>query len=789
MKKKTFITGFFCLMMVILASCLDDSGITPEGQKPDVTTPDHVKLTTDMTQLSSRLVFTTHDPELKSTRAVKGTSSAPRIPDGALKLADQPTNWNNGVTLTRGKSYFIDQAWEGSISQDWNSTTGSIDIYINANAKFVNAWWNDDTPVNIYILPGAVMTYCEAGWDNKVKIKKATNIYCWGNIDMPENMGFRLYEAGKVYIYGKEGAPFKVRNNGGAYSAFQVDTDSDFYCEREMTVDGTALFNGGRSHFANKLYVAEHMLIEKLADVTFDDCTVVAEELDFKSSTGATVNVNKYISAGTLVTNQGKATMNLKDALFEIVNDGMFVDKGDQLVVVNGVKSNYKSIIKVGGKLYLDKDTYTTVNGSVAAATFQSNNFKGELDLVGNLRIKFYYDVADELAVLSEDNLAVPESVSINSNSWLPASEDGCRVETGTIPVVEILPPVTSASHKYSATGIAFNGSTVYVCWHSNPATNMSYGQGDFSPSVSGKDDFGGIIDVININAYDITSSLFEQSMENDQFKYNHIMFYDNKLYSASTNLNVGAALSEITLTNDGKFPPVEQFEEIRVNLTGYSANCVEQINGELVTISGYSKGGINKFELDDVSNQEKKFINSADDNFQGKYVYYNASNGKVVTLNNTSKGIVSIYNQSMQLVNSFETGAISPEDGKNVCICDDNYIYVCKGQNGFGVYDYNGNQVGGSKKHTNGVDIDDKYIYLAAGDGLAILDKDATYVDSDGKTYNRTVKKFNYTGKGATSVTDETSVKQSANFVKKGPDGRIYVAYGMYGLQSYDFN
>ena len=51
----------------------------------------------------------------------------------------------------------------------------------------------------------------------------------------------------------------------------------------------------------------------------------------------------------------------------------------------------------------------------------------------------------------------------------------------------------------------------------------------------------------------------------------------------------------------------------------------------------------------------------------------------------------------------------------------------------------------------------------------------------------NRTVKKFSYTGRGATSVTDETSIKQSANFVKKGPDGRIYVAYGMYGLQIYE--
>lgn len=742
--------------------------------------------------MASRLVVATPVTESKASRAVKETP-APSIPEEALKLADQPTNWNNGVTLTRGKAYYIDEAWEGTISQDNSASEGSIDIYMSANAKIVGAWWSDDTPVNIYILPGAVMTYCEAGWDNMVKIKKATSVYCWGNIDTPENMGFRLYEAGKVYIYGTEGEPFVVRDNGDAYVTFQVDTQSDFYCEREMIVNGSVQFNGGKSHFANKLHVTENMYVEYAADATFDDCTTVDEAFDFKATTGgAVINVNKYLQVGSLVTNQGKATMNLKDALFEIVTDGMFVDKGEQRVVVNGVASNYKSIVKVNGKLYLDRgNEYTTENGTVAAASFPSGNFTGDLNLEGNLRIKFYYNVADELAVLTEDNLVVPNTVSINANSWLPASEDGCRSEVGKVPVIEVLPPAktSSVSHKYSATGIAFNGNTLYLSWHSNPETNMDYAQGDFSPSVSGKDDFGGIIDVININTYDIANSLFEQSLENSEFKYNHIMYSDNKLYSAATNLKVGAALSEIALTSNGKFPALEQFEEVRVNLTGYSANCVERIGNDLVTISGYSNGGINKFVLTDVSNQEKKFINDVAEDFQGKYVYYNKGNGKVVTLNNTTKGIVTIYNSSMQVEKSFEVGAVNPVDGKNVCICDNSYIYVCKGQNGFVVYDYNGNRVGGSKKSANGVDVDDNFIYLAAGDGLAILDKNDTYTDAEGNVYNRTIKKFNYTGKGATTVTDETTAKQSANFVKKGPDGRIYVAFGMYGLQIYDLN
>lgn len=798
MKKKVLLASLFSLMMVALASCSDDSNITQDIQKPepDVVVPANVKLITDRSQLASRLVFVTPETIGQGSRAVKETPE-PTIPEGALKLAEQPTNYNNGVTLSKGKSYYIDEEWKGTISQDW-SGEGSIDIYIKANAEFSGAWWNDDTPVNIYILKGAVLTYCEAGWDNMVKIKKATSVYCWGNIDTPNKMGFRLYEAGKVYIYDVEGEkPFKVKAND-AYVTFQVDTESDFYCEREMYVDGSVQFNGGKSHFVNKLTVADNMYVEYSADVTFDDCTVVEEALDFKATTGGTVmNVNKYLQVDSLVTNQGAATMNLKDALFEIVGDGMFVDKGDQRVVVNGVESDYSSIVKVNGKLYLDRgNEYTVVPGSVAAASFPSGNFTGDLNLEGDLRIKFYYNVEDELAVLTEDNLVLPESVSVHANTWLPASEDGCRTEQGEVPVVEILPPsgestpsVPTVSHKYSATGIAFKDNLVYLSWHSNPETNMDYAQGDFSPSVSGKDDFGGIVDIININSYDINSSLFEQSMENSEFKYNHVMFSDNKLYLPATSVKVGAALSEITLTNDGKFPAIDQYNEVRVNLTGYSANCVERIGDELVTISGYSNGGINKFAIDDVSNQEKKFINASNENFQGKYVYYNKNTGKVITLNDTDKGIVTIYNSAMEVESSFQVGSIYPVDGKNVCIADDTHIYVCKGRNGFVVYDYNGNLVGGSKKSANGVDVDDKYIYLAAGDGLAILDKHSTYVDEDGNIYNRTIKKFHYIGKGATSVTDETTVKQSANFVKKGPDGRIYVAYGMYGLQIYELN
>ena len=236
MKKNVFLAGMFGLMTVALASCSDDSGINSDVQKPDITKPEHVKLITDPSQLASRLVFVNRGAQSKASRAVKETP-APSIPAGALKLADQPTNWNNGVTLTPGNAYYIDEERKGTISRATGAEGASIDIYVNANAEFVNSWWNNDVPMNIYILPDAVLTYCESGEDNKVKIPKGTNVYCWGNIDTPANMGFQLYQGGSLYIYDAEAATFEVKDNKSQWgSSFQIDTESVFYSEREVMI-------------------------------------------------------------------------------------------------------------------------------------------------------------------------------------------------------------------------------------------------------------------------------------------------------------------------------------------------------------------------------------------------------------------------------------------------------------------------------------------------------------------------------------------------------------------------
>ena len=140
MKKDVILASLLGLMIVILASCTDDTG--SNFQKTGNTPPEHVKLITDQSELASRLVFTNHKVKSKITRTITETP-APSIPEGALKLADQPTNWNNGVTLTPGNAYYIDKEWKGTISRATGAEGASTQLLSGEFGGYVAEWYGN----------------------------------------------------------------------------------------------------------------------------------------------------------------------------------------------------------------------------------------------------------------------------------------------------------------------------------------------------------------------------------------------------------------------------------------------------------------------------------------------------------------------------------------------------------------------------------------------------------------------------------------------------------------------
>ncbi|MEG1555985.1 MAG: hypothetical protein RR356_04585, partial [Bacteroidales bacterium] len=182
------------------------------------------------------------------------------------------------------------------------------------------------------------------------------------------------------------------------------------------------------------------------------------------------------------------------------------------------------------------------------------------------------------------------------------------------------------------------------------------------------------------------------------------------------------------------------------------------------VGFSSCAKGKISKFDLDAV-----RQANGVHAVFSAKDI--EVASGKIVTLSGITNPQISIYNLTDSYLetplNQFNIASINPGNGKNVCRFDGEKIYVCLGDNGLKVYNLDGTlSVVSPIEHgsANCVDFDDQYIYVANGvAGIYVLDKATMQLRASYKRGNT-----------------------SANFIKKGNDGYLYVAYGTDGVQIY---
>lgn len=120
----------------------------------------------------------------------------------------------------------------------------------------------------------------------------------------------------------------------------------------------------------------------------------------------------------------------------------------------------------------------------------------------------------------------------------------------------------------------------------------------------------------------------------------------------------------------------------------------------------------------------------------------------------------------------------VSPVDGKNVIAVDGSDVYACLSNGGLAVNDKVVFQL--DKRPVNGVAVDEKYIYVANGSYITVLDK---------ATYQTVVERSAVSGALAEDATDvDTS---SANFVVvKEFNGKkyVFVAFGQDGVKVYHF-
>lgn len=731
--------------------------------------------------------------------------AAPSVPSDAKSLEGVA-----GYNTQSNTKYFI----PAGVTYDGSSINLNGDeFYVQGTLDLGNHWgtstWtgSGQVPAKIYVLPGGTLNYNSElalqfnlynygtlnynNAKNELYISTGTGaLYNYGDLDLGDDIDFRA-NGSNVYIGGDVNCKnFRIEKDAKCYVAGDLILKTDLNVQQTLVVQGKV--------------EAPNISLEAYTKFAAG-CKVITPGLFNINSNESRAWIN-YLSAGNVYACAGSKIYLADGGMVEVAGAYKNENNGNDAALIL-LGNNARGVVKAN---IIANNAGNGVTQDLFAYRTEQPETGSELALVAD---KFYFinnnhELGNELqksninlqpgVLVEDDDLA---SFSMAPTDCAPGFNynDGDPEKDDNTPDVVVVPPV----HKYSATALDFgpNGE-LYLCWHSNigngqggNGTNMYVTNADGSSvSVDGINDWGGIIDVINTNNYgDPQTYLFDQTLIQNEHKYNHVLYYGGKLYLASTSKKVGAAMHEIALNADGTINEGEfSAKNVRVNLTGSSANSAIIKNDELITISGFNNGAINKFPIIDFSNQEKKAIVSGE-GFTGKYIYNDGT--YIITLNNVKEGTVTLYDQNMNFVRTFNVGALNPEDGKNVIVGDGSKIYICRGNNGLAVYDYNGNRVGGSRKTANGVDVDDKYIYVAGGYGLVVLDRNETYMGTDKNdpekevAYNKTVKRFTYSGTGNSrydGVITDTDPKQSANFVKVR-NGKAYVAYGMYGLQIYD--
>ncbi len=334
----------------------------------------------------------------------------------------------------------------------------------------------------------------------------------------------------------------------------------------------------------------------------------------------------------------------------------------------------------------------------------------------------------------SETEIQWTANVVFNEKTFIPSQ--GCLEDFGTStddpkdPNLEHDKVITSPSiERISATSIDFHNGRVFVSWHEAEANYQGY------------------IDVVNMESVEIEATLHTTELD-----FNHMYINNGIAYVTGGDNKNGAFYSEVAYNSGSSSVSVD------VNYVGGSSgNCITIDGNNKWVVSG-ANGGLNIIDAQNVQNYselpEAKFVEPY-------------KNGMAVLAGISSTHIYE-YDLAGNQTNSYHVGAIAPLDGKNTLHADGEAIYACLSTTGLvkvvdGVISplaLSPEQIGS----VNCIDTDDEFIYIANGTrGLTIVDK-ATW---------KTVKEYTLGG-------------ASANYIKLGADGYIYVAYGLKGVHRF---
>lgn len=541
-----------------------------------------------------------------------------------------------------------------------------------------------------------------------------------------------------------------ISRNGKVTVAGTLDIEGNLTVAKNLSASSTAVINvggltavskdielvGGESEFSGSLK-AENMTLESGAVVKTGCRDSISKSLTIKDA--SVLTSEGYIGAAKTIMS-GTARL--------VISGGSMADLGTlTLSDVSATQGNGVNI-----KIY--NSGSNEYYGIIKAKTI---TFSGDEDLSQTFSgiMGLHYD---EL-IYNKSTLYSPQfntgiAVNKTNETYIVASSctpgygtQGAQMSLVLEPIADIKSAVVD-NDTLSATSVDNADAYIYVSYHKRGT------------------EYKGRIEAMDMISDQITLKSYMTSETGRDFNY--LIVDDNKIYTTGGEKK-GGFLASIGLT-DGVFTSGDANKLSVIRLMGSDGNCVMKNGNNFVTAS---RGGI------EVRNADLELVGDALET-AGSAKFVDSDGTNLVTLNladgnDTQSGAVlnvysaDGYSTSAKATATYTDNTITPTDGKNVCKTDGNYIYVCLGKNG--LVRYNNGAVDKTFKLSgnacaNGVNYDDKYLYVAYGEkGLHILDRD-TFEELTSYTYDG--------GK-------------SANFVEEAEIGGskyIFVAYGESGLK-----
>lgn len=363
------------------------------------------------------------------------------------------------------------------------------------------------------------------------------------------------------------------------------------------------------------------------------------------------------------------------------------------------------------------------------------------------------------------DGSALQENIEAGKyHTWTLKADAVAKIKN--LPKLDLVAAMATPADGQSATSILPYGGKLYVSYHTNGNA------------------FGGNIEVAQMNDNQLVK--LQSVYQNGEGKadFNHLNVIDGKLYLAGSTK--GSSLMAYTELSEGLINTTNGLTTYPFSTGGTSkdqadfgdANCVVK-NGSKIYVAS-TRG----YEIFDPTNGylhtylatagKAKFIASSGNNLYG--LNYTSA----VKANESSvDGLVQVFNAEdlSSTSQTFNVGAIAPNNGKNAIAVDNGKVYVCQSAKGLICYE-NGTEkwkfvaptsTSGKNKlvdnvegYANGVAYDNNYVYLACGSyGLVVLNK------ADGSV-----------------VAHRNIGDNSANYVAVDNSGNIYVAYGQSRIQ-----